>query len=170
MSDSPVLDTPPCQPAWAHQHGVMSLGPVTQAPTDLTDLADRFMIQETAYRYALAYDERRLDVLADVFTSDLSFMASLSGEVAGKLEGRDAVVDYLHEVMQGQNDQRRHVCSNPVIEHLDGDSAAITVYMSIFASDTETRLVTTGFYEMKLRKLDNKWRINSLCVGLDRPF
>jgi SnoaL-like domain len=159
-----------CPPAWGHQAGVLSLGTVSAVSYSLTEIADRQFIAETAYRYVTAYDERRLDVLADVFTADVTFAVSFSGGAYAQYEGRDIVIKWLSDIMEGQFDQRRHVVGNFIIEELNADHAAITLYLSLFASDTETRVVTTGFYRMELLKADEKWRITYLYDGLDRPF
>jgi hypothetical protein len=128
------------------------------------------MIQETMARYAVAYDERRLDILADVFTEDAIFAFSIAGGSYGEYTGRQAVVDWLHEVMLGQFDQRRHSCNNFILEELDGYRAAAAVYFSLFASAEETELVTTGFYRVNFRKEDGRWRICYVFDGLDRAF
>jgi hypothetical protein len=159
-----------CPPTWGHQAGVLSLGTVSAVSHSLTEIADRQFIAETAHRYALAYDERRLDVLADVFTEDVIFAFSISGGGYGQYAGRDAVIGWLSDIMQGQFDQRRHVVSNFIVEELNADRAVITLYLSLFASDTETRVVTSGFYQMELYKSDDKWRISYVYDGLDRPF
>ncbi|MFG2730405.1 nuclear transport factor 2 family protein [Streptomyces canus] len=170
MSDG-AQDIPTSSPpAWAHEIGVLSLGPVSEVPSSLAEIADRMLIQETASRYALAYDERRLDVLADVFAEDVTFAYSISGGGYGESKGRETVIAWLHEIMQGQTDQRRHVCANFVVEELAADRAVVTTYLALFASDTETRLVTTGFYRMELCKSDGKWRLSYVYDGLDRPF
>lgn len=159
-----------CPPGWAHQVGAMSLGRVAPVPSSLTELADRLLIHETASRYALAYDERRLEILADVFTDDVTFAFCVSGGGYGEIKARESVIDWLHEVMNGQSDQRRHICSNLIIEELRADHAVVTTYLALFASDAETRLVTSGFYRMEMRKTDERWRISFIYDGLDRPF
>lgn len=159
-----------CPPAWGHQTGALSLGTVSAVSYSLTEIADRQFIAESAYRYVLAYDERRLDVLTDVFTADVTFAFSVSGGGYGQYEGRDAVIGWLSDIMEGQFDQRRHVVSNFIVEELNADRAVITLYLSLFASDTETRVVTTGFYRMELLQSDGKWRISFVYDGLDRPF
>jgi hypothetical protein len=170
MSEAGTAVPETCPPAWAHEVGALSLGLVASVPSSVAEIADRLLIQETAFRYGLAYDERRLDVLADVFTSDVTFAFCVSGGGYGEFNGRDEVVDWLHEVMQGQSDQRRHVCGNFIIEELSADRAVATMYLALFASDRDTRVVTSGFYRMQLRKADGKWRICYVYDGLDRPF
>jgi hypothetical protein len=159
-----------CPPGWAHQAGALSLGTVRAVPRSLAETADRLLVEESAYRYALAYDERRLDVLADVLTADVTFAFSVSGGGCGQHAGRDAVIGWLSDVMREQHDQRRHVCGNFLVEELGTDRALVVLYFSLFASAAETRLVTTGFYRMKLVKSDGRWRISHLYDGLDRPF
>jgi len=170
MSESVTTVPESCPPAWAHQVGRLSLGKVARVPTSLRALADRLLIQETASRYSLAYDERRLEVLADVFTDDVTFAYCISGGGYEEHSGRETVIDFLHEVMKGQPDQRRHVCGNFIVEDLSGDEALVTLYFALFAADTEARLVTSGFYRMEMRKSEDMWRISYLYDGIDRPF
>ncbi len=159
-----------CPPAWAHQVEALSLGKLQPVPSSTSQLADRLLIQESASRYALAYDERRMEILADVLTEDVTFAFCVSGGGYGEFKGRDTVIDWLGEVMQGQSDQRRHVCGNFIVEELSAGRATVTLYHALFASDAETRLVTSGFYRMEMRKADDKWRICFIYDGLDRPF
>jgi hypothetical protein len=157
------------KPGWAHEAQAVSLGSV-KAVADAGSLADRLLVHETLARYAWAYDERRLDVLRDVFTEDGSYVALVPGVEPVGSEGRERLVPWLAEIMEGQRDQRRHVLANLVIEELTDTHCVAMCYSILFASDTEARLVAPGFYRAELRKEDGKWRIAQLRNGLDRPF
>jgi hypothetical protein len=137
----------------------------------MAEVADRLLIQETVHRYAWAYDEQRLDLLADVFTPEVIFGFSVRGREYVERSGRDDVVGWLHEFMQSQEVQGRHLYGNLVIEELGAKMAKVNVYMILFASGTRTHPTSTGYYRMTMRKLESKWRIACVYNGLDlRPL
>lgn len=170
MTSSTASIPDSCPPGWAHEVGALALGKVATVPETIAEVADRLMVQETASRYALAYDERRIDILEDVFTEDVLFAYSISGGGYEEFVGRDSVVAWLRGIMDEQFDQRRHVCGNLIVDRLDGNEAVLTMYLALFASAEQTELVTTGFYRLSMRKVANAWRIHHVYDGLDRPF
>jgi hypothetical protein len=159
-----------CPPAWAHTAGFIALGEPAPVPSTLEELADRDLARESALRYSYAYDERRLDVLRSLLTEDAKFSISISGTDAQSVEGRETVVDWLADIMESQDDQRRHVVSNVIIENLSADEAVIVTYLAIFSVKETAQLATTGFYRFDLEKQDGVWRISHIFDGLDRPF
>lgn len=159
-----------CTPAWAHSTGVIDLQPVSTVPTDLTTLADRLMIQETAARYAIAYDERRLDVLESLYTEDGTYAYRIGeGPLEGRT-GRTELVAWLGEIMQTQTDQRRHMMSSLVIDRLTADQAVVIAYKSIYGAERKVELITTGMYRFSMVKQDGKWLIEEAIDCLDRGF
>jgi hypothetical protein len=62
-----------CTPRWAYTAGVIDLQAVASVPSDFTAPADRLLSQETAARYAVAYDEGRLDVIESLMTESTVF-------------------------------------------------------------------------------------------------
>ncbi|HKU31341.1 MAG TPA: nuclear transport factor 2 family protein [Arthrobacter sp.] len=159
-----------CTPAWAHTAGVIDLQTVAAVPADFTTLADRAMIQETAARYAVAYDEGRLDVIKSLMTESTVFSNRVGeGETSSQV-GRPVVLKWLGEVMQSQSDQRRHLLGSLVIERLTADEATVVTYTAIYGIEREAKLVTTGMYIFKMVKHDCRWLIDDTLVALDRPF
>jgi SnoaL-like domain len=159
-----------CIPAWAHASGFLSLQEPGPVPTTLQEVADRDLARESALRYSYAYDERRLDVLRSLLTADAKFSISISGAGVHTEAGRDTVVAWLAGIMEGQDDQRRHVVSNVIIEEINAKSAVITTYLAVFSIKETAQLATTGFYRFDLAKQDSIWRIRHIFDGLDRPF
>ncbi|MFJ3802885.1 nuclear transport factor 2 family protein [Streptomyces sp. NPDC090088] len=159
-----------CAPAWAHGTGELELGRVQAVPTTLERAVDRIMVVETLYRYGLAYDERRRDVLEDVFTEDAVFAGSVSGHSDFREEGREKVVSWLCGIWETQTDQRRHLMTNPIVQKLTDDSCEVMAPFALCASAAETSLVTTGIYRFDLVKRDGRWLIQYIYDGLDRPF
>ena len=159
-----------CTPAWAHATGVIDLQPVAPVPSDLNALADRLMVLETASRYAIAYDERRLNVIESLFTESVTFSYRVGEGPLSSEHGRDHVIGWLEEVMQSQNDQRRHLLGTMTVEHLTADEAIVIAYMANFGIEKEAQLVTTGFYRFSMIKEDSRWKIDEALDALDRPF
>ncbi|MDQ0867317.1 nuclear transport factor 2 family protein [Arthrobacter globiformis] len=159
-----------CTPAWAHATGVIDLQPVAPVPSDLTALADRLMVMETASRYAIAYDERRVSVIESLFTESVTFSYRVGEGPLSSEHGRAHVISWLEEVMQSQSDQRRHLLGSMTVEHLTASEAVVIAYMANFGIEKEAQLVTTGFYRFRMVKEDNRWKIDEAIDALDRPF
>jgi hypothetical protein len=168
----PELDVVPgtCAPAWAHAAGFISLKEPGAVPTTLQELADRDLARESALRYSYAYDERRLDVLHSLLSPDAKFSISISGATVETQEGRETVIAWLSDLMDSQDDQRRHVVSNVIIEDISADRAVVVTYLAVFSVRETAQLATTGFYRFDLEKHGSVWRISHIFDGLDRPF
>ncbi|HWH26782.1 MAG TPA: nuclear transport factor 2 family protein [Pseudolysinimonas sp.] len=159
-----------CRPAWAHDAGIIDLQPVAEVPTDLTAIADRLLILETVARYAIAYDERRLDVLSDLYTETGTYSYSIGGAPADGRSGREVLIPWYDEIMRSQVDQRRHMLGSVVIEELTSDRALVIAYKTIYGIEKTVRLVTTGLYRITLVKQNKRWLIEDAFDALDRPF
>jgi ornithine carbamoyltransferase len=170
MTDESYLEPDSCPPAWAHTAGFIALKEPKAVPTTVGELADRDLARESALRYSYAYDERRLEVLRSLLTADAKFSISISGSEPQSVEGRDTVVEWLSDIMDSQDDQRRHVVSNVIIEDISADRAVIVTYLAIFSIRETAQLATTGFYRFDMEKQDSVWRISHIFDGLDRPF
>ncbi|GAA2026796.1 hypothetical protein GCM10009819_07540 [Agromyces tropicus] len=159
-----------CAPAWAHTVGLMDLQPPSRVPTTVTELADRMLAQETAVRYAVAYDERRLDVIDALVVDDVSFAYRVGTGPLETITGRANVLAWLEDVMASQSDQRRHLVGSVLVEHLTADRATVVCYSAIVGIEDVAELVTTTVYVFSLVKRDDRWLILSAVDGLDRPF
>ncbi|MDQ0867308.1 nuclear transport factor 2 family protein [Arthrobacter globiformis] len=163
-------DSGTCSPAWAHAAGFLNLQNPSAVPATIEELADRDLARESALRYSYAYDERRLEVLRSLLTDDAKFSISIAGSDVQSVEGRDTVVEWLSEIMDSQDDQRRHLVSNVIIEEISADRAVVVTYLAVFSIRDSAHLATTGFYRFELEKQDTVWRISHIFDGLDRPF
>jgi hypothetical protein len=124
-------------------------------------------------RYAWAFDERRLDLLADNFTEDATWTADIRSEQRiGPHVGRDAIVAFMSGFWPQQSDQRRHMILNHLVTELTDDAGTILSYQLLMsATDGVITPVTTGFYSVAMRREpDGCWRISSLLAGYDIPF
>ncbi|MFE5838787.1 nuclear transport factor 2 family protein [Arthrobacter sp. NPDC056493] len=159
-----------CTPGWVHATGVINLRPVAPVPSEITAIADRLMVQETASRYCLAYDERRLDVLESLMTETTTFAYRFGEGPVHSQSGRTNVLDWLAQVMQSQPDQRRHIVGSLVVEGLSAGEAKVLAHTAIYGITYSARLVTTGIYVFNMVKQNGRWLINEAIDALDLPF
>lgn len=135
-------------------------------------LADRLAILDTLGRFAWAYDERQLVALGNSFAEDAVWEGSVAGELAiGPLRGREAILSWLQDYMTNHQDQRRHNMINHVFSSQNAQSAEVIAYSLLTsASGGQVRVVTTGFYRVRLNKAaSGAWLIGYMFGGLDTP-
>jgi ketosteroid isomerase-like protein len=158
------------EPGWArtNQHsrvGRLDHGSVEQA-------LDRLLIAERVYRYGWAYDEKDRELLADCFTEDGVWEGSIMGQTSvGPFEGREAIVEWLAAFWDEQDDQRRHIFTNVIVQDLAADTAVAHAYLLLTgASDASMSPITTGPYRLELAREEDSWRLRRLVGGFDAPF
>ena len=158
-------------PAWAHRVGMLELGS-PGPPAECCEASDRAAIGERIARYCWAYDERRIELLGDCFTSDAIWEGNVLGEIPiGPLEGREAIVAWLSKFWPHQKDQRRHMILNTIVEALQGDEAVTLSYLLLMASTGDAvSMESMGFYKVAYRREGSNWRIARLTAGFDKPF
>lgn len=164
------VDPESCTPAWSQAAGVFDLQQGAIVPKDLEQVIDRMVVVETAGRYAVAYDERRLDVVEAIMTESIVFSFRVGEGPVTSYTGRSSVVEWLGDVMESQHDQRRHLIGVPLVEELTEDYARVVAFSGIFAVDREAKLVTPNIYVFEFEKHDGTWLIASVLDALDRPF
>ncbi|MGR8921217.1 MAG: nuclear transport factor 2 family protein [Gammaproteobacteria bacterium] len=132
----------------------------------------RLEIIETLNRYAWGYDTGDLELMGGCFDADGSFAITLAGhEGWGPYRGRQAIVDWLASVMEGQADQRRHCVTNIVFRALDGERARVDSYLLLTAvEEGQLRMVCTGTYHDDMVCRDGAWLIGCKTLRLDNPF
>ena len=164
MSDQPA-------PAWAKDVGHVVMSPMAH-DTDGARGLDRVLIAERLYRYGWSYDERNRELLADCFTEDAVWEGNvMGGEIVGPHEGRDAVMEFLTGFWEIQDDQRRHIFTNVIVDDLTETTAVAHGYILLTASKDATMTpVTAGPYRLAMRKQADGWRIARLTGGFDAPF
>ncbi len=159
------------EPAWAHNADHSRVQAV--APRDdVNETLDRLLVAERIYRYAWGYDERDAELLGACFTEDGVWKGSIMGtDPVGPFEGRAAVVEFLTGFWDLQQDQRRHIFTNVVIDQLDADTATAHAYLMLTAaSDARMQPQTTGPYRFDLVRDGGVWRMKRLNAGFDAPF
>lgn len=156
-------------PAWARTGGFFSFGANDAELAGSTE--DRQQLIEALHRYAMAYDERDLDVLRSVFTDGAVWQGIIQGESLPAVEGGQVIVDWLAEIMETQLDQRRHIVVNPVIESVEGDTAQVLSYILVTsATEQGVSIATSGFYDIRFVRQNGVWLIELFVAGFDVSF
>lgn len=164
---SGVTQTKPGQ-AWAHKSGLVSMGPHKAIPAG-SDPLDRLAIQEAFYRFGIAHDENRIDVLETCFTADATLIVvEGSAEPLARMEGREAILRGLGSVISQQTDQRRHCMTNVVIDELSDSEANALAYGMVSCAADALWLGAAVIYAADLRKEDDgAWRFTRFVIGMD---
>jgi hypothetical protein len=170
MSDAESLKP---APAWARDTGHTAVRPLA-AGTDAGSAIDRLLVAERVARYGWAFDERDRDGLADCFIADGVWEGEImGGEHVGPFEGREAIVSFLTGFWSEQDDQRRHVFTNVIVDEQGSDTATAHAYLVLLgSSDASMTPLTAGPYRLELVRdpADGVWRLARLLAGFDAPY
>lgn len=157
--------------AWAHRQGRIAMRALRPADFGPQALAARAQIADAFYRFGIAHDEARIDVIAGCFTEDVLFeVAEGRAEPFTRFEGRAEVRERLDRIIAEQGDQRRHLMGNVLVEELDlvaGTATAIAFGVVTVAADG-LRLGASVVYDARLRREeDGCWRFSAFFIGMD---
>lgn len=160
------------QQGWAHKEGKIDLRPLEPAQWDPEALAARAQIADAIYRFGMAWDEARVDVLVSCFTEDAVFESSHgNATVFLSLQGREEMRENISGTMVNQRDQRRHIFSNIMVEQLDlkAGTAQVLAQAVVTGVGEQLQLVCAVIYTGSLRReADGCWRFSYFFVGMDR--
>lgn len=161
-----LAGTPP--QAWAHKGGVVKLQP-NGVRLAADDARNRLLVQEAFARWGIAYDEGQLEVVRSLFTPDADFQVLQgSAEPIARAKGADEIVRTVQNSLQQQQDQRRHVLSNVVIDRLTKDGATASAYGIVTIANDGLSLGATVIYSADLRRgKDGVWRFSRFVIGMD---
>ncbi|MHB1953600.1 MAG: nuclear transport factor 2 family protein [Sulfobacillus sp.] len=168
MSDQPILHP---SPGWASGAKRITLKALKLSQSS-DEAAARSQIAERIFRYGWAYDERNPELLGDCFSENGIWEGSVMGvEDVGPFEGRAEIVKFLSSFWDFQQDQRRHLFTNIIIDDLKETRAVAHAYLILTASSNSTMTpVTTGPYRFELLRQADSWRLTLLSGGFDAPF
>ncbi len=154
---------------WAHRSSLIDLKPNGAAHGATVPADDRAAISEVFARYAIAYDERRFDVLASCFHSDASYDVWLGGRRVAGFEGQQALVSGIKSVIDEQGaEQRRHHIGNIVLDPLSPATVSATAYAHVVMIDSDgVGVQASAIYNADLACRDGVWRFAKVVVGLD---
>ena len=171
MTDTGYRHSRP-QQAWAHRGGRINLGPLAGSDWGPAALSVRAQIADAFFRFGMAWDEARVDVLCSCFTADGVLEAAEGQAVSQRsLPGRQAIHAHVTKTLNIQNDQRRHLVSNVVVEHLDlsAGTARALAQSVVTATGERLELAASVIYEADVVCDDDGcWRFRRLFIGMDR--
>ena len=152
---------------WAHSAGVVSL--TVRKPDRGISALDYVEINELFARYAIAYDERRLDILGSCFESQGVYQVADVNTRLAKFEGRDAIVLGIASVQAQQGDeQRRHLMGNVVLNEISPEIVEAIAYASVTMSGIDgISLQASAIYGALVAKNSGGWLFRNISVGLD---
>lgn len=159
-------------PGWSRELGLSKVGPGSPNPSGDPGV-DRILIMDRIFRYAWGFDERNLEGIGECFTEDGIWEGWVEGtQQVGPFNGRAAIQEFMGDFFPHQQDQRRHVFSNVIIDDYTGTSATAHAYLLLMGSTQgESVPVTVGPYRFDLVKDDGAvWRLSHLRGGWDSPF
>lgn len=133
--------------------------------------SSRDAIVNTLNRYTLGMDDNDWSLVAECFTADAMLsMRVADGELIGPFEGRDAILAMMREASWSQEDQRRHVTSNFIIEEY-GTKATNVAYLTLFSACNGTLTsLSTGKYQDELVHTNAGWKLAKRHIALDLPY
>ncbi len=154
---------------WAHRSSLIDLKPHAVAHVPTVPADDRAAINEVFARYAIAYDERRFDVLASCFHEDASYDVWLGNRRVAAFEGKPALVSGIESVVVEQGtEQRRHHIGNIVLDTLGPGTVLATAYANVVMIDARGVAVqASAVYSAQLAYRNGAWRFTKVTVGLD---
>jgi 3-phenylpropionate/cinnamic acid dioxygenase small subunit len=160
---------PDIQSGWAHRVGLFDLAPAEPDVSHILTAEDRTAIGELFARYAIAYDERRLDILRSCFTDDGVYQVQMGSRVLARFEGADQAVTGMSSVMQEQGPaQRRHVMTNLVLHPAgDGVVSAIAYATVIVTTDAGPTLGAAAVYGTTVIRDAGTWKFRKVMLGMD---
>ena len=171
MTSSVNEETRP-QQGWAHRQGKIAMHPIRPMRWDAEALSARAQIAEAFYRFGMAFDEIQLDALCSCFVEDGVLESSLArAEPRSSVRGHEEIRRHLRAAMDVQQDQRRHLMSNVVVEDLvlERGTAKALAQCIVAATGTELQLACAVIYTAELRRdPDDCWRFSYFFIGMDK--
>jgi hypothetical protein len=153
---------------WASKVGLIDLQPNGVA-VESANILDRMLIQEAFYRWGIAWDEARLEVVRSLFTMHGELVITRGTErPTSRHVGPDVIARYVDDASRVQADQRRHAMTNVVIDRLSVNEATAIAYGIVTVAANGLSLGATVIYSAELRKeADGVWRFSRFVIGMD---
>jgi 3-phenylpropionate/cinnamic acid dioxygenase small subunit len=136
------------------------------------DPADVLAIQDLAYRYAAANDDRDVDAIAACFTDTGSFGLQIRGQdPVGPFDHatQPDLRTFMGDTLGQQTDQRRHLVTNVRVRRIADETCEVTSYFSLVVTDQGvTQVLTTGIYsDTVVRAGNGDWHFSAKWLDLD---
>jgi 3-phenylpropionate/cinnamic acid dioxygenase small subunit len=128
-------------------------------------------IAQLVARYAWAYDTRDWDALAGCFTPDASLTLRVAGgERVGPFRGHAEIMRLMRDSAAAQDDRRRHVCTNLVVNPSGPGLATAQSYLTLLSvRERRLTLLSTGTYTDEVVQSGESWRLRTRHIELDLP-
>ena len=123
------------------------------------ETGDIIAIQQLYAGFCNTLDDGEADAFAECFTTDASF-----GGVGTPVQGHDALRKFAVD-MVGKN--VRHVATGVYVEG-DGDEAMGRAYLVAYRGSRPAKLLATGRYRDRIRRVDGSWRFAERVFTPDR--
>lgn len=134
--------------------------------------SDKLKVQELLSRAAYCFDERKLDGLAECFTSNATMLVRIAGVGdVGPFKGRDAIMKLMSDTLESQDDVRRHVISNFFFEAEDKKAATVVSSLVVCSvANGKINVIISGIYRDEVVRKAGVWQIRNRRLDLDLPF
>lgn len=134
--------------------------------------SDKLKVQELLSRAAYCFDERKLDGLAECFTSNATMLVRIAGVGdVGPFDGRDAIMKLMSDTLESQDDVRRHVISNFFFEAEDKKAATVVSSLVVCSvANGKINVIISGIYRDEVVRKAGVWQIRNRRLDLDLPF
>lgn len=131
----------------------------------------RESIADLLARYAWAYDTRDWDSLAECFTPDASLTVRVvGGELAGPFRGHAEIMRLMRDSAAAQDDRRRHLCTNLVVDPSGPGTATARSYLTLLSvRNGRLEVLSTGTYTDEVVQVGASWRFRARHIELDLP-
>ncbi|MBM7112804.1 nuclear transport factor 2 family protein [Archangium primigenium] len=138
---------------------------------DAVAFSMRESIANLVARYALAYDTRDWDTLIGCFTLDASFTLRVEGsDLVGPFQGPADILRLMRDSAAAQDDRRRHLCTNLMVEPSGPDRAIARSYLTLISiRDGHLEVLSTGTYTDEVVLYGGAWRLRTRHLELDLP-
>ncbi len=124
-------------------------------------------IRRLKYAYFRTLDLKQFDELGELLTEDAT---ASYGHAGGDLEGRNAIVSWLREVMSDPGMVTEHHGHHPEITFMSDTEAHGTWYLQdrVIVPAADVEIGGAAFYEDRYRRTNEGWRIAH--TGYTRVF
>ena len=143
--------------------------------TDLK-VADRIAIRDVVDAYGIYWDTNNLEGYLSLFSEDaLGVTYDSNGKkITVKIKDKDQIEKNSERMayFKANQMQRRHMMSNTLILEQTDKDVSLIQYMTLLTTNkkSNTEIVTPIFYNFKLKKIDDIWKITFREILLDKPL
>ena len=116
-------------------------------------------VRRTLSDYARALDERRPDLLAEIFTEDCHLVTVPWGADS---QGKDRMLRVFERYWARFANPRRYYANESIA--VDGDTAAAFSYWLVTQEDGDRSIIGWGTYDWAFRREGDRWRIRELVI------